>query len=75
MRKRIPPISIATSELPVSNVWAVVFSFESGHFFIEDLCSAIKKNFQSFEAAAGEDWQIIGIFRSAQEAADAAATW
>jgi len=63
--------SDAMKGLLVADTWAVVHSFEVGQFFIEELCSAVEKNYRSFVAGAGEDWQIIGIFGSAQEAADA----
>jgi len=69
--KPVMPVSPRAKELPIGDAWAVVHSFEVAQFYIEELCSAVEKNYRSFVAGAGEDWQIIGIFGSAQEAADA----
>jgi hypothetical protein len=68
---KVLPISASVKELPVGDAWAVVHSFESGQFFIEDLVSSVEKSYRSFVAGAGGDWEIIGIFCSAHEAADA----
>ena len=73
--KRVSPIGEGLKELPVGEAWAVVHSFEVAQFYIEEFCSAVEKNYRSFLAAAGEDWQIIGIFGSMQEAADAVTAW
>lgn len=73
--KRPQPISPRAKELPVGAAWVVVHSFEAGQIFIETLCEAVAKNFLTFSAVAAEDWQIIGLFASAQEAAAAASAW
>jgi hypothetical protein len=73
--KPVMPISPDSKELPVGEAWAVVHSFGAGQFFIESLVEAVEKNYRSFVAAAGEDWQVVGIFGSAREAADAVTAW
>jgi hypothetical protein len=73
--KRIPPISHDVKEVSVGDAWAVVHSCEAGQFFIETLCEAVEKNYRSFVVAAGEDWQIVGIFASPDEAHDAITAW
>ncbi len=73
--RRCLPISDAAKAAPVDDCWAVVHSFEVGQFYLEELPEAVAKNFRSFAAAAGEDWQIIGIFASLDEAHEAAAAW
>jgi hypothetical protein len=73
--KRVSPIGQGVKELPVGDAWAIVHSFEAGQFFIESLLEAVEKNYRSFVAAAGEDWQVVGIFGSAREAADAVSAW
>ncbi len=66
--KRIEPVSEAAKAAQVGDAWAVVHSFEVGQFYLEELPSAVEKNYSSFAAAAGEDWQIVGIFASWQDA-------
>ncbi len=70
-----PPISEAARAATVGESWAVVHSFEVAQFYIEELADAAAKNFCSFAAAAGEDWQIIGIFPSLEEAHAAITAW
>lgn len=70
-----PPISEAAKAATVGESWAVVHSFEVGQFYLEELGEAVAKNFRSFAAAAGEDWQIIGIFASLEEAHAAVERW
>ncbi len=50
-------------------------SFETAQFYIEELPDAVTKNFKSFVAAAGEDWQVIGIFPTYEAAHAAASRW
>lgn len=73
--KPFPAISEAAKAATVGESWAVVHSFEVGQFYLEELPEAVAKNFRSFTAAAGEDWQIIGIFASLDEAHEAVAAW
>jgi hypothetical protein len=73
--REIQSISARVKELPVGEIWAVVHSFDVGQFFIEHLVSAVTKNYRSFVAAAGEDWTIVGLFGSAEEAANAVTAW
>jgi hypothetical protein len=73
--KRIPSVGESVKEVSVGDAWVVVHSFEVAQFYIETLCEAVSKNYRSFVAAAGEDWQIIGLFSSAQEASAAASAW
>jgi hypothetical protein len=72
---RVPPISTSAKTQSVGACWSVVYSSEQGLFFIEDLVSAIEKNYCSFLAASGEDWILIGIFASPKEAAAAIQSW
>lgn len=69
------PVSEATKEARVADCWAIVHSFGVGQFYLEQLPEAVEKNFRSFAAAAGEDWQIVGIFASLAEAHDALSAW
>ena len=73
--KPVMPIDPRVKELSVGDAWAVVHSFEAEQFYIEDLVSAVEKNYRSFVVAAGEDWQVIGIFGTPGEAADAITSW
>lgn len=68
-------ISEAARAGTVGESWAVVHSFEVGQFYLEQLPEAVEKNFRSFAAAAGEDWQVIGIFASVAEAHEAISAW
>jgi len=73
---RLPlPVSEAAKAATVGDAWAIVHSFEVGQFYLEELGEAVAKNFRSFAAAAGEDWQIIGIFGSLKEAHAAVDQW
>lgn len=72
---RVPPISSSAKSLSVGSCWSVVFSSGQGLFFIENLVSAIEKNFDSFLTAGGEDWVVVGIFASPEEAAAAIQSW
>ena len=73
---RLPlAVSEAAKAATVGDAWAIVHSFEVGQFYLEQLADAVAKNFRSFAAAAGEDWQIIGIFGSLQEAHAAVDQW
>ncbi|CAN5482798.1 hypothetical protein BH20VER3_BH20VER3_19080 [soil metagenome] len=62
------PVNEATREAKIADCWAIVHSFAVGQFYLEQLPEAVEKNFRSFAAAAGEDWQIVGIFASLAEA-------
>ncbi len=66
--KRVEPVSEAAKSTRVGDAWAVVHSFEVGQFYPEELVDAVQKNYRSFLAAAGEDWQVVGIFSSYGEA-------
>ena len=70
-----PSVSEAAKAATVGECWTVVHSFEAGQSYLEQLSEAVEKNFRSFAAAAGEDWQIIGIFASLEEAHEAVAAW
>ncbi len=72
---RVEPVTEAAKSTRVGDAWAVVHSFEVGQFYPEELADAVQKNFRSFIAAAGEDWQVIGIFGSYQEAHAAITAW
>jgi hypothetical protein len=72
---RVPPISSSAKSLAVGACWSVVYSPEQGLFFVEDLVSAIEKNFHSFLRAGGEDWVVVGIFACPEEAAAAIQSW
>lgn len=61
--------------LHVGEAWAAVHSFKNAQFVVEDLCTAVEKNHRSFVEGAGEDWQVIGIFASPEEAADTLRVW
>lgn len=69
------PVNEATREATVADCWAIVHSFAVGQFYLEQLAEAVEKNFRSFAAAAGEDWQIVGIFASLSEAHEALSAW
>jgi hypothetical protein len=69
------PISPRVKGLSVGDAWVALHSFEVGQFYIEELCAAVEENYRSFVAGAGEAWQIVGIFGSAEEAADAITAW
>jgi hypothetical protein len=72
---RVAPISNNAKSQSVGACWSVVYSSDQGLFFIEDLVSATEKNFHSFLTASGEDWAIVGIFASPEEAAAAIQNW
>jgi hypothetical protein len=69
------PVSRDARTVCVGEAWAVVHSFQTAQFYIEELPEAVHKNYRSFAAAAAEDWQIIGLFRSHGEAHDALTGW
>lgn len=73
--KALFPVNEAARAAQVGTCWAVVHSFGVAQFYLEQLSDAVEKNFRSFAAAAGEDWQIIGIFASLGEAHDAISAW
>ena len=73
--KAFLPVNDAARAATVGECWAVVHSFEVGQFYLEELTEAVAKNFQSFAVAAGEDWQVIGIFASLAEAHAAIGAW
>jgi hypothetical protein len=75
MRRPILPISEEARAASVGDAWAVVHSFLVGQFYLEELAEAVEKNFRSFAVAAGEDWQVIGIFASLGQAHDAISAW
>jgi hypothetical protein len=75
VRHHQPVSSYVRIALCVGETWAVVYSFKRAEFFVEDLCSAVEKNHRSFVEGAGEDYQLIGIFPSPQEAAEAVNAW
>jgi hypothetical protein len=72
---RLLPVSERARAMFVDECWAVVHSFKVGQFFVEQLPRAVEKNFESFVTVAGEDWQIVGIFPSLEEAHDAITVW
>lgn len=59
----------------VGHAYAVVHSCKHGLLFIEELPDAVEKNYRSFAAVAGEDWQIIGIFEDIEAAYKASCAW
>ncbi len=73
--RRAEAVSEEAKQTRVGEAWAVVHSFEVAQFYIEELADAVTKNFKSFVAAAGEDWQVIGIFPSYGRAHAAASEW
>ena len=75
MKRAVLPINNHARSATVGKAWAVVHSVTAGQFYLEELAEAVEKNFRSFSAAAGEDWQIIGIFASLGEAHDAISKW
>jgi hypothetical protein len=73
--KPVESLSDEAKQTRVGDAWAVVHSSRVALFYIEQLADAVTKSFRSFAAAAGEDWQIIGIFSSLREAHEAVTTW
>ncbi len=73
--RKFPPVNKAARAARVGDCWAVVHSFGCGQFYLEQLPEAVENNFGSFVAAAGEDWQVIGIFASLPEAHAAISAW